>query len=186
MRPEERPYTVKLTEIPPEGLVRAWDLSGDFARMALRGTEADVDTAELKTELRLDKQQRDVYVHGSLEGAITLQCSRCLGAARVPVDSNIAILYVPRGRETEDRDDIAEADPASPDLFPYDDDVVDLAEMLREETLLALPMAPLCDEACKGLCPGCGKDWNEGPCDCAPVVIDDRWGALKSVKIKES
>ncbi|HKA87139.1 MAG TPA: DUF177 domain-containing protein [Haliangiales bacterium] len=155
--------------------------------MALQGTEADLDTAELETELRLDKQQRDVYVHGSLTGAVTLLCSRCLGPARVPVAAKIAVLYAPRGRETDEEvDALGEPDPTAPDLLPYDDEIVDLGEMLREETLLALPMAPLCNEACKGLCPSCGKDWNQGPCDCVPVTIDDRWAALKSVKIKES
>jgi uncharacterized protein len=166
-----------------EGLVRAWDLSGDFARMALAGTEADVDTVELKTSLRLDRQQRDVYVHGGLAGAITLLCSRCMAPARVVVESQLAVLYVPRGRKT---DDIDQTQLDAPDVFTYDDEVVDLAEMLREETLLALPMAPVCDEACKGLCPSCGKDWNQGTCDCSQVVTDDRWAALKSVKIKES
>jgi uncharacterized protein len=158
-------------------------LSGDFARMALAGTEADLDTVKLKTSLRLDRQQRDVYVHGGLEGAITLLCSRCMAPARVVVDSQLAVLYVPGGREA---DDIDQTQLDAPDVFTYDDEVVDLAEMMREETLLALPMAPLCDEACQGLCPGCGKDWNQGTCDCSHVVKDDRWAALKSVKIKES
>jgi uncharacterized protein len=182
MRPEERPYTVRLTDIPIEGLAHAWDLSGDFARMALAGTEADLATVELRTSLRLDRQQRDVYVHGGLEGAITLLCSRCMAPARVLVSSEIAVLYVPHGREAGEIDE----SPDAPDVFTYDDEVVDLEEMLREETLLALPMAPLCDEACKGLCPTCGKDWNQGTCECSQVVKDDRWAALKSVKIKES
>jgi uncharacterized protein len=151
--------------------------------MALAGTEADLDTLELKTSLRLDRQQRDVYVHGAFEGAITLLCSRCMTPARVPVDSKLAVLYVPRGRDV---DDIDQSQLDAPDVFTYDDEIVDLAEMLREETLLALPMAPLCDDACKGLCPSCGKDWNQGTCDCSQVVKDDRWAVLKRVKIKES
>lgn len=186
MRPDERPHTVKLADIPPEGLDRAWDLSGDFVRMALAQTEADAAASELATTLRLDKQQRDVFVHGSLTGTIALVCSRCLGPARVPVDADIAVLFVPRGRE-HDRDDAAdEVELDSPDVLPYDDEVIDLAELLREETLLALPMAPLCRASCKGLCGVCGKDWNEGPCTCSQVVEDDRWAALKSMKIKES
>ena len=190
MRPDDRPYTVRLAEIPPEGLVRAWDLSGDFTRMALEGTEANADASRLRTELRFDKQEREVYVHGSLVGEIALVCSRCLGPAVVPVDEELGVMFVPRGGENDRRDRDGDDEDAieleAPDVMPYDDEVIDVGEMLREETLLALPMAPLCRDACKGLCGVCGKDWNEGPCACSQVVEDDRWAALKTVKIKES
>jgi len=46
------------------------------------------------------------------------------------------------------------------------DEIIDLTEGVREEIMLNLPLKNLCSEDCKGLCPRCGKDLNEGPCGC--------------------
>jgi len=51
------------------------------------------------------------------------------------------------------------------------DSIFDLTELLRQSILLALPMRPLCSEECKGLCPHCGANLNEGPCGC-PTDLD--------------
>jgi uncharacterized protein len=42
-------------------------------------------------------------------------------------------------------------------------------------------MTPLCDDACKGLCPQCGRNLNEGTCDCQPDTSDDRFSALRQL-----
>jgi uncharacterized protein len=44
--------------------------------------------------------------------------------------------------------------------------------------LLSVPMQALCQPDCKGLCPTCGADWNEGPCDCPSEEVDPRWAGL--------
>jgi uncharacterized protein len=180
------PFVISLAEIPPEGLVRTLDLSGEFARIALAETEADAATAKLEATLQLTKQAPDMYVQGTLRGDLTLLCSRCLGPAAVRVDAPISVLFVPRGREDD------EIDPQAPDVIPYDGDEIDVGEMLREEMLLALPMVPLCSESCLGLCPTCGKDLNEGPCGHAPpprggenLKPSPRWAALQNVRVKE-
>ena len=48
----------------------------------------------------------------------------------------------------------------------YRDETIDLGDLVREQLYLALPMKPLCAEACKGLCPQCGTNLNRGTCDC--------------------
>jgi uncharacterized protein len=50
--------------------------------------------------------------------------------------------------------------------------------VLRQALLLSLPMQPLCKPDCAGLCPICGQDLNQGPCDCVSVEIDPRWEKL--------
>jgi uncharacterized protein len=52
------------------------------------------------------------------------------------------------------------------DRYFYQGDHVELGPMLREHIILAAPMQPLCREDCAGLCTRCGKDLNEGPCQC--------------------
>jgi uncharacterized protein len=73
--------------------------------------------------------------------------------------------------------------PENDDLsFPIDHNhVLDLREAIRQNLLLAMPIKTLCKEDCAGLCPECGKDWNEGPCDCEAMVDDDRFSALRQL-----
>lgn len=54
---------------------------------------------------------------------------------------------------------------------------VDLTESAREGIILTLPSYPVCDEGCKGICPHCGHNLNEGPCGCAAGDASP-WGAL--------
>lgn len=52
------------------------------------------------------------------------------------------------------------------DILSVQDEKLDLAELVASNVLLALPMKHLCREDCKGLCPTCGKNLNDGPCGC--------------------
>ena len=55
---------------------------------------------------------------------------------------------------------------------------LDLDELIYTETVTNLPMKHLCDENCKGMCPKCGKNLNEGECGCSKKEIDPRLSAL--------
>jgi len=61
----------------------------------------------------------------------------------------------------------------------YRDGEIDLEEISGEQVLLNVSMKPLCSDSCKGICPHCGKDLNEGPCQCAPEKGDARMQDLK-------
>lgn len=73
-----------------------------------------------------------------------------------------------------------ESDEADPDAFPLEGDVLDVSDVL--ETLFILASEPkfLCREDCKGLCPTCGKNLNDGPCSCKKEV-DPRLAALSQL-----
>lgn len=60
---------------------------------------------------------------------------------------------------------------------------LDITESLREAIILELPHFPLCDEDCKGLCARCGKNLNDGPCECAVGDKPGAWGALDNLKL---
>lgn len=62
-------------------------------------------------------------------------------------------------------------------------DFVDITEDLREAIILNLPPFPLCDDACKGLCPTCGIDMNQATCDCLVDSKDGAWEALDNLKL---
>jgi uncharacterized protein len=67
------------------------------------------------------------------------------------------------------------------DTAYYRDHVLDLAEMLREQFYLALPMQPLCRPDCQGLCPSCGIDRNVDTCQCQTDWVDPRLAPLKAI-----
>lgn len=183
MRTPPSPYAIALRDIPAEGLHLAYDLSGAFAENAFEGTEVDAARSAANVELDLYRTGHEVVVRGALTGDLATICSRCADEAHVAIDTPVEVIFVPRGTEIaaadEDDGDLV----AAPEVVHYDDETIDLAETLREELLLALPLAPLCREDCKGLCARCGKELNAGPCDCPEEPRDDRWSALRNVKL---
>jgi uncharacterized protein len=129
----------------------------------------------------VDGQDTGRYrVAGHLSGEIELSCSRCLEPFTQAVKADFDLRYVPRvenagdGEQEVDEDDLSTA-------F-YADDQIDLGQLIMEQFHLALPMKPLCAEACRGLCPLCGTNLNTGSCGCKQEWIDPRLEALKKLK----
>ncbi|EPY10118.1 MULTISPECIES: YceD family protein [Paenibacillus] len=111
--------------------------------------------------------------HGKLTAKMELQCSRCLTSFTetyvIPFDEQFKL---------KDSTDLpAEGD--EEDVITVADDLVDLKPYVEEALLMNLPYAPLCDEACKGLCPTCGTNRNEHPCGCSTERIDPRLAGLQ-------
>ena len=185
MHRQDSPYRVPLRQIPADGLDVEFDLSGPFARKALEGTEANPDSARLRAGVRLQRVQHDVYARGQVTGRVTLPCSRCAKDAPLEIDAPFELTFVPPESDgaASDEEEV-ELQAQDLDVVPYDGEAVDLESTLREQILLAFPIAPLCREACQGLCARCGQDLNEGACACPPEPpADDRWAALKNVKV---
>ena len=66
-------------------------------------------------------------------------------------------------------------------LIEVRDEKLDLDELMREDILLELPTKFLCREDCRGLCPVCGKNLNEGPCGCGQYPADPRLEVLENL-----
>lgn len=128
-------------------------------------------------DVRLEAQQvgRDVVVRGRVSGEVALECRRCLTAVTVPLEEEVAVLY-------QAGIDPAEAEESEVYPLPERGSELDLSPMVREQVVLAVPAYAICTESCRGLCPTCGKNLNEGPCECAPEAGDDRWAALRKLK----
>ncbi len=67
------------------------------------------------------------------------------------------------------------------DFFLLQQYLLPLDDLVLTDILLELPYKSLCREDCKGLCSSCGKDLNEGPCDCKPDTVDPRLEVLKQL-----
>ena len=120
-------------------------------------------------EVTFTNSGRHIVARGSFRTTVELECSRCLRRHRIeldlPIEEALPIAgHVPDVREEEVEEELPQEE--TEPLFV--DGIFDLNELLRQNTLVAVPIKPLCSEECKGLCPHCGKNLNDGPCDCPP------------------
>jgi uncharacterized protein len=121
---------------------------------------------------------------GSLKTTLQLPCSRCLEPLTWSVDATFDLKYQPRELNTGE----GEREVAADDLTTafYENDTIDLGQLMREQFYLSLPMKPLCSEECLGLCSQCGTNLNRDTCGCAREWEDPRFAALRSMTRKES
>lgn len=104
---------------------------------------------------------------GSLNARMLCRCDRC--GSEFELDKELS-LNVPLSAHMEEEGDDAE-------VFPLDGDGVDLDEVLSACFILNTDSKLLCSDDCRGLCPTCGKNLNQGPCSCAKPV-DPRLAVL--------
>ena len=121
---------------------------------------------------------------GTVRTELELACSRCVEPFRMPVELEFDQRYLPHSEASSEEETQVEEDDLETSY--YREGKIDLDELLREQFYLALPMKPLCQEDCRGLCPLCGTNLNTGTCACAPAWEDPRLAALKELKSRES
>lgn len=109
-----------------------------------------------------------LLVTGTVQGEASTSCARCLDEFTFPVCGEIEGYFL-LDRDQEAPDDM---DDDEFDVLP-ENHVIDLEPLIIAALLLEFPLVPLCDEDCKGLCPTCGENLNEGPCGCAPAEKGD-------------
>jgi len=112
------------------------------------------------------------YWRVSFSTTVRAQCRRCLADVPVPIAETRGLIFAAD-------DETPEGDGCY--VIPPRTSVLDLTEPLREELFLAVPHFVECRADCKGLCPRCGADLNDGPCDCPPST-DPRWEALRALQ----
>ncbi len=148
------------------------NLSVEWLQAALAKTDAEIRHGG-RTRVSLHVQaDGTVLARGAADLTFAVPCARCLAPAHVEATEDLCVTYVPDGHERARRVPAAEADAddgSDPfeeddlDLYIYRGFIVDLALMVAEHVALAYPMRVLCgrEEACRGLCSGCGANLNE-------------------------
>jgi uncharacterized protein len=156
------------------------DFGADLRQQSTLRTEGRADLVEE----RHGKHEvvRDIRLKGRLETALEVACARCLDPVVVPVKRSFDLLYRPLGTDAG-HEELSITD-AEAEIGYYQGDGVLLEDTLREQVLLAVPLKTICRDDCKGLCPQCGKNLNEGACSCEDEEEDPRWAALKEIKGK--
>jgi uncharacterized protein len=116
---------------------------------------------------------------GTVGTRLELTCSRCLEPFTWLVDSAFDLMYQPKGKSTDEGErEIGDGDFSS--AF-YENETIDLGELMREQFYLTVPMKPLCREDCQGLCVTCGVNLNRGSCGCRRSWEDPRLEALRAL-----
>ena len=135
-----------------------------FANRSTR-VEAGVPMA---LDLRLESLSQAIVASGRVRGRWSAVCSRCL----VPLERDFDLPL----RE------VFEADPLEDETYPLHREEIDLEQPLRDVVVPELPTVPLCNADCRGLCPSCGANLNEGTCNCVTEATDPRWDALRELQ----
>ena len=135
--------------------------------------------ADVVLMLRVRKDGENHRVTGKLRTQVQLSCCRCLDPFEVQRDIGVDLLYLP---QSDNRGE-AEAEISDKDLSTafYRDEQIDLADMVREQLQLAVPMKSLCRDECRGLCPACGTNLNIERCACDTRWRDPRLAALETL-----
>lgn len=130
-----------INQIPTEGLTLAEEIAPE---------DLDIETdlikclGSVKVKADVSKITNTVAVHLNLNATMKADCSRCLNEFNFNLKKDMKLDY----------------------LLDKPKLVIDLKPDIREEIILDYPLKPLCKPDCKGLCPKCGKNLNEGGCPC--------------------
>jgi uncharacterized protein len=171
---------IAFEEIPDGGVDVVQDLGRDWIEPLL-GPQFIVGDDRLHVDFHVLRAGPSAVARGQLTGKIGFVCSRCAEEAFLPVSHSFTHLFVKGDRASAVPDEATEADDLEVTFF--DGTYLDLETLAAEEFVLSLPAVPLCSDACKGICQGCGKNLNEGMCSCHADVVDPRWAKLRDLKL---
>lgn len=124
-----------------------------------------------------------ILVTGIVRASVTGECDRCLEPAAFEVAGEIEEYYL--FEEPEDPESYEDGfELIGPDR------VIDLGDAISDAVVMDTPFVVLCQPDCKGLCPTCGANLNEGDCGCAEAAEqawvdsdENPFAALKGLKL---
>lgn len=125
-----------------------------------------------------------IEVAGHIETTVNLPCGRCLKPVTSHLDVELLLCY----SELAD-DEVADAEEVEIraeelGLITFSGTEIDLRPDIEQEIVMALPQLIVCAEDCRGLCPVCGIDLNQGQCSCERPVFHTGLAALKNFRIE--
>jgi DUF177 domain-containing protein len=138
--------------------------------LAVTGSRV-VEGEPAELDVRLESVNEGIVVSGTVRVPWEGECRRCLQPVRDTLEVKVFEVF--------------EDEPVEGETSKLDIDRIDLEPLARETILLELPMAPLCQDDCAGLCPECGADRNTTDCGHTVETTDPRWAALGELKFDE-
>ena len=128
--------------------------------------------ADLLLDLRLESVVEGVLATGRVSGSLVGECVRCLDPVEVEVDADFQELFY------YDLEDLTPEE--LEEAVSVVEELVDVEPLVRDAVMLELPLQPLCEPDCPGLCPECGVALSENPGH-SHESVDPRWAALSAL-----
>jgi uncharacterized protein len=129
--------------------------------------------ADIELDLRLEAVMEGVLVSGTARAPLSGECARCLEPLTSSIEVDFQELYV--------YSDTRSGESAEDDERRLEGDLIDLEPVVRDAMVLALPLSPLCQDDCPGLCPDCGVRLADAEPDHDHDAVDPRWAALQGM-----
>jgi len=138
----------------------------------------------------LQKQSGNVVIKGQATAEIGCVCASCLKELTLDLKPKVDVVLFKTEPEKLSKDKEVEVQAFADEEVgegdgtgQFDGKNIDWASQVREALVLALPIAPRCQDDCKGLCPVCGINKNDAECTCVVKQLDPRWDKLKLLKL---
>ena len=144
----------------------------------------------IEIDLKIESVAEGVLATASVRTIASGECGRCLDPVEYDVVESFQELYeyTEDPRQARKKDKHKKREPEELDdedeVRQMAGDVIDLDGPIRDAIILNLPINPLCDQDCQGLCQDCGQKWADLPQDHDHGATDIRWAGLESLKDK--
>ena len=151
----------------------------------------------IELDVRCESVTEGVLITADIFAVAIGECIRCLDPVELEIDRRIQELY--RYQPTDDKgktgkkrsgkqsgtrkDEEVEGDLDEVDILYVEGDQANLEIPILDAIILSLPVNPLCDEECLGLCPECGEKWENLPEDHGHGAVDMRWAGLAGLDL---
>lgn len=131
----------------------------------------------LKVDAAAELAGDEIRIRGHISGRLETTCDRCLDRAEIPVELDFDLPYRPMEQIAREEEFEVPHDELKVGFFSGDG--VNLADVVREQVILSVPMQIICRPDCLGLCPVCGANRNLRQCSCSTQHEDSPFAFLK-------
>jgi uncharacterized protein len=173
---------IRLAEISPHGVTVASPVP--LAQLGL-ADEAWWTDGPVRVHLMVTREAEHILVDGDIAATLRFHCSCCLQECNYPVSGAVHLSLAPAAEGAAPEGAVQLMAEDLEQLY-YREGGVETNDIVREQLLLSIPMRVLCRPDCRGLCATCGKNLNEGSCDCPPPVASGLAEQLKRWRSGES
>ncbi|HYI08424.1 MAG TPA: DUF177 domain-containing protein [Thermoanaerobaculia bacterium] len=147
-----------------------------------RDEVANVGNVSIKVKAEQGHLDGEYIADGTVTFTADMSCSRCADPYPFANTSTFHVRFRPRPEASRENEEVEITDEEELDVEFYSDRTIPLRDLALEQVQLSIPMKPLCDESCLGLCPTCGVNRSREDCSCGESIVDQRWGALKDIR----
>lgn len=173
---------IPVVDIPqsPEEIIfseRIEDLNKLYGKTAVREFRFP---ETLNVRLVYYRAGEELFFSGIFTGRFEGCCGRCLENYSFQMEKDFDFVLIPQSAKTVKGAELLRREDLG--LSFYTTEEIDLAPLISEQVMLALPTRPLCSDRCRGLCGGCGANLNVESCSCADSMDDPRMSIFRTLK----